>query len=906
MSSSISRISLGLWAAIALLLLSGCDFLGSNTTPLSVQSRLIVDEPAAEFKGNDLRDSRTINLLRSIHGGQWEVRHGSMEGASDKRMRLVPDGKLARMLATLDEPSSRIGGVQIEFTQSFEGQIVLYWAQEGEVFHEERQVATSISPGTKIVELALTQHLPVGRLRLDFGFRTPQTVGIREIRATQNPYRREALATAAQSPWRVELDHELRPALLALPGLERSWEVDIPESPAQLSFAFGTDPQLLEPMQLRLRVHRGGSTPDNSFIDDLAQLDFGGQTGLKPGLWHEQTIDVSDFAGETVRLEFIAESEADLDALSGIGFLGNPMVLGKPQLAKNEEKPPNVVLISIDTLRADHLSLYGYERTTSPNIDAWAEQRAVTFKTTVASAPWTLPSHISMFTGIDAVRHGFNFSDPAPPSLTLLARRLQEAGYVTKATTGGGFVGPHYGLDQGFDVFNHWSSASRHGDQSKELELGMEKALSWFDGPLPEPFFLFFHTYEVHGPYRPREPYFSQFDTTGGDPSPIPLSSQTIPPNPEGGFRIAKALQEHEGERRVLDADAYPRLRDLYDSGIAYMDAQLARLFERLEAEGLADDTLVILTSDHGEALGEHGIVGHSDLYDFNLLIPLVIAFPGGEGAGTVFDEQVRTVDVTPTVLETVGLGVPPNLDGVSLVPAASGEEGFVPREAWSYAPSTNVGVALRLGDRFKLIFNHSAWDPILGLREFFRIDTDPGETENLADSAEQTDQLLARMKERFAEDLRALHCDFVNDSDDPFQIVFFGKPLMAPLRVKTFDMPGQYIEWKNKNHLLIDVPAQTSYRLYFEGFGNERFEVSLPGIHEKPEDAFQVDLASVANPWGVRQDPGGWAFVTEDDAKNPGVGVSCLWSGTHFGSGEQTQEIDPALAEQLQALGYL
>ncbi len=154
--------------------------------------------------------------------------------------------------------------------------------------------------------------------------------------------------------------------------------------------------------------------------------------------------------------------------------------------AGRDASRPNVILISVDTLRADHLSLYGYPRSTSPRIDAWARNSAAGFRNAVVQAPWTLPSHCSMLTGLDALSHGVNHSfEAVPGELTTVAERLSEAGYFTAGITGGGWFHPRYGLAAGYDRYRYWSG-KRRGDE--ELEAHAPIASGWLD-ELPEPFF---------------------------------------------------------------------------------------------------------------------------------------------------------------------------------------------------------------------------------------------------------------------------------------------------------------------------------------------------------------------------------------------------------------------------------
>ena len=413
---------------------------------------------------------------------------------------------------------------------------------------------------------------------------------------------------------------------------------------------------------------------------------------------------------------------------------GNPQILG----AAGESRP-NVVLISLDTVRADHLSLYGYKRPTTPHLEAWARRWATVFETAVASAPWTLPSHVSMFSGIDSVHHGVNRHGPIPPSLALLPQRFRDAGYATYATTAGVLLTPELGFSRGFDEFRVRGKMESLPEWDAELGTGITDALRWLTARRGERFFLFLHTFEAHSPYQAREPYFSDF---GGDPKALnhgqpvwmeaagfdqevrPLYLLFHPPAYAHGVTYPKRVLQPQ-DREITTA--------LYDSGLAYIDRQLSRLFEYLEAEGLLENTIVVITSDHGESLFEHGLVGHSSLYDHDLLVPLVIAAPLEEARGRRVPEQVRSVDIAPTLLQLARLAPLDAIDGGSLAPFLRGEEA-PPRDAWSYALSTTRGVSLRNGARqLKLIAQDSLFTPFRWILETYDLRRDPQELHDLS-----------------------------------------------------------------------------------------------------------------------------------------------------------------------------
>ncbi|MCP3960108.1 MAG: sulfatase [bacterium] len=325
-----------------------------------------------------------------------------------------------------------------------------------------------------------------------------------------------------------------------------------------------------------------------------------------------------------------------------------PDLAPAPRLPSAPFEPRNVILISIDTLRADHLGCYGYARETSPRIDRLAAE-SVLFELAIAQAPSTLPSHASMFSSLWPAHHGAYFMrrEALPPSVLTLAEVLRENGYRTAAFTGGGQMAPEFGLDQGFDLYEVLGATADTGQTVK-------RAAEWLaEGG--EPFFLFVHTYEVHHPYTPRGDLLARFagDYRG-----------------DLGSRISKELllEINAGERRI-DEDDLAYIAAAYDAEIFSMDAAVGRLLDILRERGLYDDSILVLTSDHGEELGEHGTVGwHSHtLYDELLKVPLIIKLPGSRHAGARVGAQVRSIDISPTILELLHLGPRAEFEGVGL-----------------------------------------------------------------------------------------------------------------------------------------------------------------------------------------------------------------------------------------------
>jgi arylsulfatase A-like enzyme len=311
---------------------------------------------------------------------------------------------------------------------------------------------------------------------------------------------------------------------------------------------------------------------------------------------------------------------------------------------------PNILLISIDSLRADHLGSYGYSRDTSPHIDALASQGA-RFATAIAPAPWTLPSHITMLTGRHPAAHGVNNTDRRlADEIPTLAEVLRGQGYATAGFVAGPYLRRDYGYSRGFDLYDDSLVAdgrdSHRGTTSPELVANLS---TWLAGEReaeqPKPFFAFLHIWDVHYDFAPPPPFDTLFDP----------SYEGVVDGRDIGL-LKSSIPERDLEHVVA----------LYDGEIRFADRELGVLFAKLRAWGLWNNTIVVLTADHGEEFFEHGKLGHLfHIFDEAIQVPLIVRYPPVIEAGLVLDEQVRLMDIAPTILGLAGidpsrLGMPP------------------------------------------------------------------------------------------------------------------------------------------------------------------------------------------------------------------------------------------------------
>ncbi len=307
---------------------------------------------------------------------------------------------------------------------------------------------------------------------------------------------------------------------------------------------------------------------------------------------------------------------------------------------EKENRKPNVIFISVDTLRQDHLGVYGYHRNTSPNFDKLAN-RGVRFNYAFSSAPWTLPAHMSMLTGLPPSIHSVeNKKDTLDKSIQTVADVFRQNNYKTAGIITLPFVSSKYGFSKGFETFTQLFK-ERAGTVT-------DKAIQWLQGNKDQNCFLFLHYCDVHWPYFPPPKYAQMFDVdTAGD---------------EWKYYGKLSFLRKYGDPAVpMPEEVKKTVIGLYDGEIRSFDFHLQRLIDFLEKEDLAEDTILVITSDHGEEFKEHDSFGHShSFYSEVIKVPLIIYFPRHIKGGGKINEPVGTADLPLTLMRMAGIKAPP------------------------------------------------------------------------------------------------------------------------------------------------------------------------------------------------------------------------------------------------------
>ena len=447
------------------------------------------------------------------------------------------------------------------------------------------------------------------------------------------------------------------------------------------------------------------------------------ETTLSPSTdserWHEFSVELD--LDHPTTLQFVTVP-ARSDSPPGAAWFSDPILQAlNPSRATERKRLPNIVLVSLDTLRADHLSVYGYTRDTSPNMKAMFDEQGLVVENCFAPEVTTLDSHATMMSGLypdSAVQPGLL---GIHRGVTMLAELLADEGYRTAAFTENAFVAAELGFRRGFEVYSENGGIEAKGiERIAANSLGFvretfDRGIAWVEEHADRPMFVFLHTYQVHSPYTPAPRWAALF------------------PSPEGASPA----------RRDMDA---------YDAEIAYTDSEVARLLKAIDRALPADDTILIVLSDHGEEFGEHGRRYHGGtLANETLRVPLMLRAPGRLPAGQRRTGPVGLVDLVPTLLELLDIEEPYPLQGRSVLAHLRHDQALPTTPLYSVADSpftmTYKGVDKSWQPPARAV---TLWpDRLLSEKKddgrrywLFDLSSDPGQTKDLYEFADQGPQL--------------------------------------------------------------------------------------------------------------------------------------------------------------------
>lgn len=609
---------------------------------------------AAHVARAEIREGRTLVMDHGVPGGAkytlggWHTRtggHHDLDGVT----ALVLPGVIGKLILPVEEAGPHV--LTLRARAFRDGRLTVYLGERavahatlpddgswdvvrvelaadvvpaGEHFVQLRVAGTGVAPGVGTAGLALdwVRLAPAGE----------------EMREASPP-----------SPASLARPVNGAPAVTLPDGLGLGWALRVPDGARLRGLVRGAGGTL------RVVAHRDGTRPRT--LATVRATEAGAPLD----------VDLRALAGEVARLDLVADG----GGAEGVSVLRPAVVtLDASEIADAPPRPRNVLVYMIDTLRADKLRPYNPEtRVRTPGLDRWVGSATV-FERGQTQENWTKPSVATLLSGLLPWEHTATSGEAVVPgSVDLLSEHLRERGFHTGAFIANGYVSDKFGFRQGWATFRNYI---REGRRTQASFVAAD-VLSWLDDrPSDEPFFLYVHTIDPHVPYIPPDEILQSYD-----------------PEPYAGpvdFTRDRALLEKikVGAVRLAARDRQ-RLEALYDGEITYHDTHLASILDGLDRRGIADDTMVVITSDHGEELFDHDSVGHGhSVWQELLHVPLIVRIPGLTEGDRRVPEAVGLVDVMPTVLEALGQPVPEAMSGRSLLPLLRGDSETAPRAAVS------------------------------------------------------------------------------------------------------------------------------------------------------------------------------------------------------------------------------
>lgn len=683
------------------------------------------------------------------------------------------------------------------------------------------------------------------------------------------------------------LDHERRRVVL-LPARPWRWRGVVP-GPGRLRVG----------AQLSPEATAAGARLE---LEIAVFLDKGGEVvavaSTQDSRWLDIDVDLTRYAGRDVGLEF----------RSNVTGASDEALVGWSEAAFAATSParrPNILFIVVDTMRADHLSTYGYGRETSPQMTRWLADRGARFDQAYSQAPWTLPSAASYLTSRwpGEIVSGPPASFGVPAEVPTLAERLRGAGYLTAGFIGNKTLHTGNGFDRGFETFY-----TPPTDDSDPMLLHADeinrRALPWLRAHEAAPFFLYLHYIDPHDPYENPE-------TPGG--------RSAYDPDYQGPVTGRFVHGIYAGRIELSDVEADTRqIAALYDSEIHYVDARIGELLAAIPPEMLAR-TLVVLTADHGEELHDHGGWKHGQtLYQEQIHVPLLARWDGRIAASSRLTSPVRLLDIVPTLLDAAGVAGSPADQGVSLLPALLGTAALPRLPVVAEQLSTGPRRAAALLDGKKLVLfdrrepfvpadalQDHLWRVDLGrLRriEAYDVEHDPGERADLAGASPVPGELQALIHRRFDAELPGMR---VMASGLPAGAILDGTIRFErpPARVAPYFLGEQDSIKLEDTVLRIRLAGETLIKgALVEGELGSVLDVAAR-LDGQAAPSVRVQVGAAGAYRGGRLDPA--ELAAADTPPVPAEPALRIWVSARGTVGRHAEE-DPETLKRLQALGYI
>ena len=560
----------------------------------------------------------------------------------------------------------------------------------------------------------------------------------------------------------VKIDETIS-IIFAPPNSIYTWSLYLPKS-AGLEFGFGVAKEFIDDL------YSSGEVNFKIILEDgkEEQVIFDRNLSLSSQkvfpLHHRSKVDLSRYGGRKVTIKFLTTSNNfnnnllpdNQPFLSNCAYWENPTIF-KLKQDNQDRSSPNIILISIDTLRKDHLSCYGYPRKTAPNLEKLAKE-GILFTKAFSSTSWTLPAHVSLLTGLDNRHHLVSKENPKiNQSIITLADYLRVNGYTTIAITGGGLVSSRFGFSKGFEIYKEYVNSAQLMNSARLLAADFAK---WIKRNKNRKFFTFLHTYQTHLPYFSPKPYNLRF-----------MKGKRIIWR-KVNLKVLFVSKKPETFRNPTPEER-KNIIALYDGEIRFTDEKLIKLIINLLKDlDLYEKTMIVITSDHGEEFFERQawLHGHS-LYNELIQIPLIIKFPHQKYFNFSLDKPVRITDIMPTILEEASIKYDSgSLDGQSIIPLLKGKRetrlALADLNSKKYPPKLPARISI-YKHPYKLIMNndfHLSLEkfrpvpPPIAELELYDLEKDPQEKQNIAPLCpEITRELIEKINKLYLKDMRQL-----------------------------------------------------------------------------------------------------------------------------------------------------